>query len=302
MDTERKPPEWIEKVELTHGDRAALTAVARVVHEGGAQIEVAERVRSAVPVLAALPQIIRRAGAAIVSAAPIDDDAIVALGAVLGDVAHQGEQGLVYSVTPADVRARSTSRSLTTDDFALHTDSTLDRHPHRFIALATVRPDERGGRTILARLVDALERIDEATRRCLLRTPVPFAWEPGFGGPGRCTRQHVLVGGGEQLRVRWRGDLVRAGCELERMPTALLQLIDSLEAAFDDVASAPFFLRRGEILVVDNARVLHGRTRILDERREVKRVKIHERSVAGQSRAAMEHTKQNAEERSDTKS
>src|SRR4051812_25103265 len=123
MDTERKPPEWIEKVELTHSDRAALAAVTAVVHAGGAQIEVAERVRSAVPALAALPRITRRSGGAIVSAAPIDDDALAALGALFGDVARQGEHGLVYSVAPADVRTGSTSRSRTTDNFPLHTDS-----------------------------------------------------------------------------------------------------------------------------------------------------------------------------------
>lgn len=294
MSTERKPPEWVEKIELTQIDRATLRAVAPVPGDGSAQIEVGERVRSGVPVLAALPQIVRRAGAAIVSAAPIDDDALVALGSTLGHVARQGEHGFVYSVAPDEVRARGASRSRTKNDFALHTDSTLDSCPHRFIALASVRPDELGGCTVLARLVDALECVDERTIRSLLRTPVPFAWEHGFDEPGRFTRRHVLVGEGE--RVRWRGDLVRAGCELEPVSTVLLEAIESLQAAFDNVASAPFVLRAGEILILDNARVLHGRTRILDGRRELKRLKIHERSLTARDRAPMEHSMEQTEQ------
>jgi alpha-ketoglutarate-dependent taurine dioxygenase len=270
------PPDWIQEIRLSASDATTLEDVSAQLRAGLAKEQASARVSDAVQALDAVPQLLENAGAIIVSNVPVaDDGALIACCTACGNVVDQGAAGMVYGVAPATHGAVARSRSVTA--FELHTDSSLDSIPHRFIALAVVRADPRGGRTLLARLSDALERLDEEMIETLSTVPAPFAWETQSAEEPQVTHQPILALDGETFHARWRADLVRRGCSITGAPEALLTAIDAVETAFNEVVSVPFPLRAGQVLILDNARVLHGRTPVLSQQRELKRLKIHSR-------------------------
>lgn len=269
-------PDWIKNIQLSAADVAALEDASAQLQAGLGMEQLSARVSDAVPALRAVPQFLEHAGAIIISNAPVaDDGALMACAAVCGNVVDQGTAGMVYRVAADAHPAAPVSRSRTTAGFELHTDSSLDAIPHRYVALAVVRPDPRGGWTLLARLTDALERLDEGTIETLATVPAPFAWETSSAEGSRVTHQPIFALEGETLHVRWRADLVRKGSTLTRVPEPLRKAIGAAETAFAEVVAPAFPLKAGQVLILDNTRVLHGRTPVLGRQRELKRLKIH---------------------------
>lgn len=132
-------------------------------------------------------------------------------------------------------------------DFPLHSDESFEQRPARWVLLHCWRPSEIGGQTRLAdsREVAGLAERTLATALLQLRLPYP------------CGDMTTLDA---ELRVRFN----RAECELAATRRGwppepdLAHWLDRFEHAFERVAGT-CRLDSGDLLIIDNWRVLHGR-------------------------------------------
>ncbi|WP_221354524.1 TauD/TfdA family dioxygenase [Streptomyces beigongshangae] len=179
------------------------------------------------------------------------------------------------------------------DPDPFHTDSPLQAEPHAYLGLLCVRPSPAGdGRTVLVSAADvAAEIADDGRLRALQAPRYPFAvprepGEPGEpGGDGSSVTTHpILTVSGEDVTVRYCPVRVTAG--VRSAGHALdAEHVDAL-GAFERALEAPrlptvFLLRAGELLLLDNRRLLHGRTDVGPSGvgRHLMRVKVRTRTA-----------------------
>ena len=223
----------------------------------------------------------RRHGAAVVHDVDVaDDDALLAVAAVLGEPTAEGnDDSLIYDVVP---RPQATDVSQTAQRFPLHTDSTFLQRPHAFVVLGCQEaPGDAGGASLVVH-VDALRDALVASHGedVLAALCEPQFWflarEPGEQTTLR--RLPVLERSGEDWRVRYRADAL-ARAELAaavRLAPPQRAALEALEAILaDPELPARYALRPGDVLLIDNRRALHGRTAIREgARRVLRRVKL----------------------------
>lgn len=232
-------------------------------------------------------------GAVVLEGAPVSDAAVVLLAAVAGHATAEGNgvpERLVWDVRVAD-KAGDAIRSQRADAFALHTDSSDAPRPHEFVGLACVTPAEDGtGRSLLIAAEHVAETLrreyGDRTVRLLADACFPFAAATATGLP--ISRFAVLS---SDLRVRYREPVLRCGLELADPPLDADHHA-ALEA-FEDVVgreeiATHFRLVAGDVLLLDNRRVLHGRTRIGSAAgavspRHLKRVKLYSHDRAARA-------------------
>jgi len=166
-------------------------------------------------------------------------------------------------VYETDVSVRKESRGLVTSDKALdfHTDHSLVD----YVAWLCIKSDDRGGDTILTDALDAFALLNDADKKTLesvmLKEHAVFENDPGAA-------PLVSKDNGELKFYYsfWLAD--------KHMPPDCRRAFDAFRRA---VAGAPFHqfkLRRNDVLLVDNSRILHGRMAIKDPSRRLKRLWI----------------------------
>jgi len=233
-------------------------------------------------VLDAATTAVRHSGAVLVEGFPPEGVALVVFASTLGEVnpTYNGPAPgrLVHELIAAAPYRR--------DADPLHTDSVFIDRQHAYIGLVCVQPSPTSdGQTVLMRAVDIASALDGQGNhlRLLQDTCYPFAEPPPKergAGPPVVHFGSIMHVADEDATVRFRPTRVRAGLRLK--PQALD--IDHLAAlhAFEAILRLPhlttvILLRAGDLLLLDNRRILHGRTAIEPGGgvRHLKRVKVH---------------------------
>ncbi len=225
---------------------------------------------------------LRGEGAVVVRGVEVTDDpALLEVVALVGRASAVGNGGReIYDVTP---REGGTDLSSTAEQFPLHTDSTFLTHPHPHIALGcvTAPPAGGGGRScvvsadVLARALadrhgpDAVAALREPAFPFILRDP---------GEEPRVALLPVLGSDDDgRTTIRYRADAVEMaaradGHELGERHRSAFAALTALTA--DESLQRTFALAPGDVLLVDNRRMLHGRSAIQEgAQRLLRRVK-----------------------------
>jgi hypothetical protein len=277
----------VTSTELTASDADRLRHIARDAH---AQMlddpAVLHRLRaefSGDPVLCALGGTISTTIAdtktLLIRNTPVDSEAaVIALFQCVANPTSVGNVGqIVHKVTPRR-DGRRADISGTEDEFPPHTDSTFLRHPHEFIALACVQSEvDGGGDSFVLSVAELRATLDSqhgpGVLACLAEPAYPFLMEDPLYGDGV---QLVPVLGHDDT-VRYRRDVLRLlvssypGKCSERHQAALKVLDDLLD---DRSLHHYFTMSPGDLLILDNRCVLHGRTAIRPgAQRELLRIK-----------------------------
>jgi alpha-ketoglutarate-dependent taurine dioxygenase len=204
---------------------------------------------------------------------------IASLGRPVGDGNPRGR--VVYDLYPIERPPGAT-------DFELyfHTGSPAQARPHEILALECVAQSDRGGGISKLTLIDAAV---ENMRRCKQRTAIKTLCERAF--PFKSFRHETIfyapiveqAAGPEAaaLRVRFQRDLIFNGAAAE--PESFDDSMSAAMEAFEKALSEPgnsieYLLREGELLIINNRRVLHARTAIVggkESGRHLKRVKAY---------------------------
>ncbi len=147
-----------------------------------------------------------------------------------------------------------TRYSRTPDALPLHTDSSNKVVPQNLVAFAMGRPDSQGGgESIMLSVADLIHELPGELVHQLHQPVFPFLTNKLFP---------ILYGTGDELRVRYyRGQITSALGSLRTLPDKLTQALDELDRYLDlSQRSVRFHMHAGEVVMMDNHRVLHGRT------------------------------------------
>ena len=151
-------------------------------------------------------------------------------------------------------KGKVTRYSRTPDALPLHTDCSNKAIPPNLVAFAMEQPDPQGGgESIILSAADLVYELPEDLVS-LLRQPVfPFVGEK---------RYPILQGEGDDLRIRYyRNQIDSALGEQYTLSDNLREALDELEHYLAlSKRSVRLALQPGEILIMDNQRVLHGRS------------------------------------------
>lgn len=149
-----------------------------------------------------------------------------------------------------------TRYSRTPDALPLHTDCSNKAVPPNLVAFAMERPDPQGGGESLIMSVSDLVRELPEDLVSLLRQPVfPFAAKK---------RYPILQGQDDDLQIRYyRNQINSALGEQCTLSDKLREALDELERYLErSKRSVRFAMQAGEVVIMDNRRVLHGRSAI----------------------------------------
>ncbi|KAF8244005.1 hypothetical protein K440DRAFT_605498 [Wilcoxina mikolae CBS 423.85] len=187
--------------------------------------------------------------------------------------AHSSSHGILWDVKPVEgIDTERAARSETMGCFPWHTDCSFEHSPPRYLGLHVIRSDRLGGGKLrLVRSDSIISRLDDSSlaslQSPLYRIDVPKEFHKGI--------DHIIgpiVSSDGQRKLRYRRDIIQplteeAGKALAALDDIFATLGEDEEVVGDDVMSD------GTVILVDNARLLHARTRISDPNRWLRRVR-----------------------------
>ncbi|GCD40894.1 TauD/TfdA family dioxygenase [Streptomyces paromomycinus] len=248
------------------------------------QQEAVRRARDEVPGLHRLldeaAATVRASLAVIIENFPLDTVSLVTAAGALGrvDPTNNGPapDTLVHHVIDSAARPYR-------DADPFHTDSPLQERPHAYLGLLCVRPSPTGdGRSVLVSAADIAAAITSHEHLRALQDPCyPFAVPPATRSDKPSTVTYpILTRSGEDFTVRYCPVRVAAGVQLARhaLDTEHADALQAFERALEaQHLPTAFLLRAGELLLLDNRRLLHGRTDVgpAGVTRHLMRVKVH---------------------------
>lgn len=228
--------------------------------------------------------VIHAHGYAVVRAIVAEDRVLLALAGAVGRAVTtgNGDPGvLVYDVTPSDGASGGLPGSRTRETFALHTDGTGLLDPPHHVMLACVAAPADSGYNVIAPLHDvlaAVRRLEGADAVEALREPRFVLSLADAAGVRLPTAVPVVWGSAGQEHIRYRPRMASVvGGELTGRHRKALAALDQAVAA--EVTPMTLLLRPDDALLIDNRRMLHGRTEIRPgAHRHLKRLKIYPES------------------------
>ncbi len=168
------------------------------------------------------------------------------------------------------------ARSLTTNEFPMHTDASFEDLPPKYIGLYVIQEDTLGGG--VSQFIDSrkvLAAMSMKSRRTLrhtqfkIRVPQEFMQDKAF-----------IMGSivDKQGNFRFRKEIIA----LEECNEAQLEAISELETLLQDESMIESrFLKTGTIMLLDNRRFLHARTEVKDKNRHLLRMRFNPKSEIG---------------------
>jgi hypothetical protein len=205
---------------------------------------------------------------------PVRETDVLEVASVFGVPSARDGGRAVWPVMPRPERTASFSGRSGPAGF--HTDAQYRIDPEDFVCMFAVRPAADGGGSTLLLPFHAAVAAVRASRAgaALLAAMERPGWQWKVprefdGAPQPQARTAVLDGCG---RIRWRADNIAAlapGCAADTPAR--------IDEAFATASGRiRVHLERGDLLVLDNHRVLHARTDFTDRRRLLLRVRLWE--------------------------
>ena len=162
----------------------------------------------------------------------------------------------------------SDSVALSPTELLLHTDGTFEASPPDNVAFQCVQNDIEGfGNSVLVDVWELIERLAEPTRQVLLETQ--FRFQRTGKGVTANVDAPILERNGESYKVRYRRDSkYKLSPPTKEAEIALTNFEQAL--ALQDLQKT-IYLKPGDILFVNNQRMLHGRTALSGTRPRILR-------------------------------
>lgn len=185
--------------------------------------------------------------------------ALTCIGARSDDLPSRlGATRVTVNPKASSVQDAVTRYSRTTVALEPHTDSSQQENPHSIVIFGMARPDDLGGETQMV-IVDELLSTLNTDTIALLRRPIwPLGHQP----------KPILEtdpSSGETRISYYRKQLERSlelGASLSEQQMKALSALDSAIINLSEMRS--FRLEQGETLIINNHKVLHGRTALAD--------------------------------------
>ena len=212
-----------------------------------------------------------------------------AVGICMGEPTATDMHRVIWDVKPRHTEAGYFSTFSETDqEAAYHTDTQYYPEPEDAFFLYTIEAARCGGgwsQACDARALRAdLERSAAWVSDVLANKPLPFRVPTAFmttNEPG-AVQATIAPVFGDRPFVRYRRDTLEDG--LRHFPeygdADVYRALDEFEERLSTCRyAAEFFMPRDSLLLIDNHRALHARTRFYDQARHLLRIRIHKESV-----------------------
>ncbi len=153
--------------------------------------------------------------------------------------------------------AEAVQISLTNAALPPHTDSAYEVIPHELVVFHCVKVDENGGSSFMIPVDDILQRLDDDVIARLQDPVYPF-------GEGRYP---IICGDRNKAFIRYyniqlQQEAIAESAEFTQAHLSALNALDNLLT--QDELYQKFHLQPGQILFMNNQRVLHGRTALTE--------------------------------------
>lgn len=211
---------------------------------------------------------IRNGGICVVTGVPIDDNNTAFLsianalgGEILRDTRMPSRameaDCTIYRVEEDPLNTDEYAHSATNQHFPLHTDCAHFLHPPQMMMLLCCQPSRTGGKTILAHIDDILDKLSDEDKADLNR--IQFPWRQG------AHNVHVPILTKAKEDGKWlirfnQATLIREMDKDEFTNTSALKSLINVLTSFETDPNNILTLSSGDLLIVHNQRVLHGRT------------------------------------------
>lgn len=157
------------------------------------------------------------------------------------------------------------------NEFLMHTDCSYEYNVPDYFGLQVIQPDKIGGGVNL--LVDGhilVQQLSEKSLQVLQNEKVKIRVPTEFKKDTDAVNVAII---GKNFDIQYRGDLIERHLLSEEQHVAL----DEFESlCYSPTIARSIFLEKNTILIIDNKRFLHARTRIKDRSRHLKRVRFYE--------------------------
>jgi len=215
---------------------------------------------------------------------PVLDYLYLSLCLCLGELTvHSNSKNVIWEVTP---RSLPSGRKLTFSELnskaPLHNDSAFRDIPEKYFGLLAVTTAKQGGNSVIVRVDELIQSLKKSPSgaQCLtiLRNQdFPFHVPPAFmRDPSQSNIVLAPVIADSPL-IRFRLDTIQAGfkCRPELATPERLWAIDYFNGFINSYPDQlEFKLNNGDIIFVNNHKLLHGRTRFTGKDRLLLRVRI----------------------------
>jgi alpha-ketoglutarate-dependent taurine dioxygenase len=201
---------------------------------------------------------------------------LMMFGGLLGKPRPQNREGaIVFDVVDDSVKAVAKTyghvRGANSNVLVgLHTENDGEPRPPRLVAFLCISQAVRGGETLLAsgQLAHNLLLGSSSSAARRLYEPIAFARRPEDYDPGVTDLDSVFTSLGNRVRVRYSRYWIRRAAEIRGEPhdsatAAALAAWD--ETLHDQRLATSVRLRAGDLLVINNQFVLHGRAAFSDD-------------------------------------
>lgn len=216
------------------------------------------------PAWDAIRRSVDRAGLIVLRNMPLEAPQMaIGIAMSVGIPSTVGSGKLIHEVTPSAVRG---DVSTTSAAFPLHTDSVVMSRPHEYVCLACCRaePDTGGVSKVLH--VDRLRALLEqrVSAECVKALEQPVFRFPLLDADEGPRIQHVpiLSWSDGRATIRYRRDVLGIDAKDPRARQCADALAELDAVVADERVPAWLSLAPGDVLLLDNRRVLHGRTAI----------------------------------------
>ncbi|CAF3459328.1 unnamed protein product [Rotaria socialis] len=183
---------------------------------------------------------------------------------------NEKENSIVWHIqsmeTCSDTKANALARSQTSDEFMFHTDCSYEINPAEYMALFVLEQDQFGGGQLeVIRLSDVLQLLSSETKEKLIknkskiRVPVEFQKLSNTDH----INESILL---DHDRIRYRYDIL---CEQNN------EEFHELNRIINKVERYRPKLNKYTMIILNNQKYLHGRTKVLDNRRHLLRIRFN---------------------------
>jgi hypothetical protein len=202
---------------------------------------------------------------------------------------HSASHGALWDIKfkPEGVRSEATGKaahsiSHSMSEFSWHTDGAYENNPTRFFGFHILRPDHQGGGIFrVLRSEDLIQKLSTETIQTLIHHEYDLKVPDEFFKGERKIRGKLLSVDQStgNVYVRYRQDIIMdppsEDGEACKAVEELNTLLGDPENRSIGEAIPSYAFKENTVLLMDNARFLHSRTKIKDTKRWLRRVRFH---------------------------
>lgn len=265
-------------------DRFPVSELDEAADQRAAWEFLVDRVPEAAELIANATTPLREHGVVIIEHFPVEfSSLLVACLSTLGPIIRRKSEGypLVEEVKPVDDDGKKLRYSQTRMELLPHTDGTPLPTPPAYLTLSCVANDTRfGGETVvvlLDEIASHLEADAPGTVATLSANAVPVTNPPFF----TIDATYPILGYDDagNLTARWFDDSIRQALSRHNASVSV-EVVEAIGRFETALANRSFWklvsLQPGEVLILNNGRILHGRTEIAESaQRFLKRISVY---------------------------